>query len=503
MKEFAAFVLPPALAMTGMRMNRALLGKDLDTRLGFGARFALGLASAMAVFSQIILLAVLLGANIAGPLAWAAFIWGLVEFVLLIPQGLQGLKDFKIQPAHLWSILLLPLLYVGWIFGRLSVLEGTLEFDAMAFWVFKAKIMYLVQGKAFLDCLHQSNLGYIHWDYPMLVPGIYTLGYGLMGQVDEFVNKVWPFWMDVALVLAVLSLGNFWRRPRLLTAAMVLVFGFLPATFQFTRWEGGTIPMVFYISLSALLVVNALLHDSEIVLAAAVLVVIGCACAKLDGFVYGAIWACVLAHNCWLRGWLKKKVLWKAAASVVLLVPYALLRLQKPVAHYDSFWWRSGVATPATVLHRFPQTLFLEVCGRFFSHASFQWTNDQNHLKWTGQWTGWTCLINDQLFVLPWLVLPLLALGLWKARNRPAAISLSITILGMMAFLALVIACLAYVQADLAQGIAYNIGSGDRYFFPLFTAWFLGLASLWFPEPTPAAAEPTKPTKPAPQLRKK
>src|SRR5450759_3902794 len=237
MKECIAFLLPPTTAFVGMRINRLVLGQKLEERFGFGLRFALGLAIGMVMFSQAVLLTALAGINLSGLLAWTALIWGVVEACLLSPKLIVNLKQIIFQPGHLWLLLLLPVLYSWWVFGRLCTLEGTIEFDANAFWVFKAKLLYLEQGKNLVDILHQSNLGYAHMDYPMLVPCLYALDYGLVNGVDEFVNKVWPFWMMVALCLAVLSLAKIWKRPHPLPLFIVMLLCFLPASLQFIRKE--------------------------------------------------------------------------------------------------------------------------------------------------------------------------------------------------------------------------------------------------------------------------
>src|SRR5450759_1464091 len=237
MKEWLAFILPPATAFAGMRLARLVLGQKFEERFALGLRFAIGLAVGMLVFSQSVLLTALAGINASGLLAWGALIWGIVEVILLSPNLASGLKQIKFQPGHLWLLLLLPVLYSWWVFGRLCTLEGTIEFDANAFWVFKAKLLYLEQGKNLVDILHQSNLGYAHMDYPMLVPCLYALDYGLVNGVDEFVNKVWPFWMMVALCLAVLSLAKIWKRPHPLPLFIVMLLCFLPASLQFIRKE--------------------------------------------------------------------------------------------------------------------------------------------------------------------------------------------------------------------------------------------------------------------------
>ena len=104
--------------------------------------------------------------------------------------------------------------------------------------------------------------------------------------------------------------GNIRIRCPLLT---VVAFCFLPASLNFIRQEGGTIPMVFFASLTALLIVKAISGADEFYLAAAILAVAGCAMSKFEGIVYAAVWFCVLLPFCWRRGWLKKTILWKSA----------------------------------------------------------------------------------------------------------------------------------------------------------------------------------------------
>jgi hypothetical protein len=503
MKEFAAFILPPATALAGMRLSRLLLGKEIEAPFGAGFRFALGLAIGMFVFTQIVLLGGLAGFNAAGFLAWLAIVWGGVELVLQALKLPAAWKSITFQPGHLWLLLLVPLLYSWWIFGQLSTLEDTMEFDANAFWTLKAKIIFLVQGQAFIHTLHQTNLGYSHMDYPWLVPSLYALDYGIAGGVNEFFNKVWPFWMMVCLCLGVLSLGNFWKRPHPLPIAVVTVIGFLPATLEFMRKEGGTIPLVFYISMLALLLVNAISRENRLALVIAIPIIGGSAMAKFEGLVFGAFWLCVLFPFYWKRGWLKEKLVWKSAVVTgILLLPYVWYRLIKPVDYPLSSWWHAMIAAPGIVLVDYPKVLLMDVFGRFFNTGFFHWTlNGKTHPQWDGKWMGLSSLANEQMSVLPWLVLVLLAFSFWKKRQPRVLLSLTLAILGMLAFLPFVITCLCYTQSDtphapdLTYGFAYyeNVEMG-RYLYPFLTAWFLGIAYVWFANekmtPVPAGEAP-------------
>jgi hypothetical protein len=488
MKELLAFVLPPATALVGMRLIRLLLGEKFETLFGFGFRFVCGLGIGMLVFSQAVLAGALAGINTAGFLAWTAIVWGGAEIVLMAMKFPKLWKSLKFQTGHLWLLLLLPLIYLCWVFGRLSTLEGTLEFDANAFWVFKAKMLYLEQGANFLNLLHQTSLEYTHMDYPWLVPGLYALDYGVVGGVDEFVNKVWPFWMVMALCMGVLSLGNILKRPHPLPIVVVLVFCFLPASMQYIRWEGGTMPMVFYASLNALLLVNAITRADSSILAIAMPAMAGCAMAKFEGIVYGMVWFCALFPICWKYGWLKQKILWKSALVTGLcLLPFIWYRSAKPVPYPLSDWWEGALLAPGFVWACYPKALILFISARFFNGSFFDWQLINNiHLQWDGKWTGLNSLVNDQLSVLPWLLLVLLVFSLWKKRERLALSCLTAAILGVFAFLTFVMACLCYTQSD-TNTVNFTfafihigpLGMG-RYFYPFFVAWFLGITAVWF-----------------------
>jgi hypothetical protein len=406
-----------------------------------------------------------------------------VELAVIVPKCQAATRQIRLRRSHGWLLLLLPVLYSWWVFGRLSTLEGTLEFDANAFWVFKAKILYLEQGDKLVHWMRDSSLAYAHWDYPMLVPDLYVLNYGAVGGVDEFVSKVWPFWMVLALSLGVLSLGKVWENPHPLPVLTIIVLCFLPASLQFIRKEGGTIPMVFYVSLSTLLIFKAITNTQEIYLAAGIFAIAGCAATKLEGVIYAMFWLCTLLPICWRRGWLRKPVLWKAVGLAgVCLVPYVWLRLDKPFLHPLSAWWRTAISAPVPVLTHFRQSWFLDVGGRFFNGQFFRWqTDNHNHLQWAGGWIGPNGFVNEQLAVLPWILVILLTLGWWKGRGRLALGTVTVVMVGVLTFLVFVIACVPGTQDDLAYMIDYGTShAAGRYFYPFFAGWFLAASMIWF-----------------------
>ncbi|MGH7980067.1 MAG: hypothetical protein ACREE6_11895, partial [Limisphaerales bacterium] len=124
MKEFAAFCLPPATALAGMRLTSLTLGGKFNGQFGFGFRFAIGLGVGMLVFTQVVLLAALAGINASFVLAWLAIFWGLVEIAMVLAKLPGHSKNIQFQSRHLLLVLLFPLVYSWWVFGRLSTLEG-------------------------------------------------------------------------------------------------------------------------------------------------------------------------------------------------------------------------------------------------------------------------------------------------------------------------------------------------------------------------------------------
>lgn len=482
--DFVAFILPPATALVGMRLTRWLLGESFDAQFGFGFRFAFGLGVGMLVFTQLLLLIALGGVNGAPALARLDFVWGAVEAVLLARKIPTAAKSIRLKPGHLWLIFLIPLLYSWWVFGQLSTLEGTLEYDANVFWVFKSKIFFLDQGRELIHFLRQSNLGYMHMDYPMLVPCLYTLGYGAVGMVDEFVNKVWPFWMMVALCAAVVSLARIWSNPRLLPIAVITLIGFLPATIVFIRNEGATIPMVFCVSLATLLVARAISDKSNILPPAIVLALAICFSTKLEGAVFAGICGCALLPLCVGRKWLKDRIVWRTAAvAAICLVPYGLYRLTKPTPDDQSHWMGYFLTSPSSVLHVFPMVLFLNVFARFFGPQFFHWKADGNHIRWDGHWTGWSSLVNQDLSVLPWLLAGLLIFtAICKPKARKTLAVLSAVIAGIFLFLSFVIAALPHWTDSQFVDMTCNVTG--RQFYPFLVAYFLGIAGIWFRDDT-------------------
>ena len=489
MNELISILLPPAVGLAGMRLVRWLLGADYEARHGLGLRFAVGLGAGMLVSTQIVLLGTLLGLKLAGAVAGISFAWGSFELLLLGRKGAGNLKLPRFQRAHLWLLLLLPVAFYFWVFGRLSVVEGAMEFDGVSHWLVKSRMMYFRTGIDFLALAQKPQLAYAHWDYPLLVPILYTLNYAAIGEANEFIVKVWPCWMMLALCLAVLSLADAWRRPHPLPLAAVLVFCLLPATMYYIHREGGTAAMVFYAGLSTLLIIRALLRNEAATLAAAMLMLAGCAMSKFEGMLYSAAWSCPLLAVCWKRGWFKNIALWRTLLVAVLcVVPYIAFRLQKPAPHPESAWPQVAIHSPGPALKRFPEILGVGLARRFFHKDFAHWTETPDgRLEWSGTWQGFQTASNYQLHILPSLTLLLLGIGMWQRRHWRTLLALTFVVFGVFAFVAFVMACLPDLFPQGTEGGYVLAKTGDdmsRYSYPFFAAWFLGIVSIWFGEGT-------------------
>jgi hypothetical protein len=491
MKEWLAFLLPPATALVGMRISSLLLGKKLNEEFGFGLRFALGLCVGMFVFTQGVLFGAVIGKGLCAFLAWTILLWAVVEVDLLARKIFAGLKQFRFQIGHLWLLGLAPVVLLLWEYARLSVLEGVHEFDAAAFWLLKARILYFDHGKEFLKLLHTSNLAYTHMDYPWLAPGLYSLNYGAIGGVNEFVLKVWPFWMVVAVCGAILSIARFWHQPHPASILSIVLFCYIPATERYIGQEGATMPLMFGATTAAVFLVISLLRKSPYAMAAGILALACCAATKLEGVLYSILWAVPLSIYCWRLGWLKSPMIWKTILfAAFFFLPYAYVRLQKPVLYPEAYWAHDAAATPAKVIRRYPQTLFLGIGRRFFNNTFFHWDSpDKDHLHYIGTWQGRATFAGPDFSVLPWIFLAVLALTFWKKpQHRLTLSALLAVIVGQVLALSFVITSLRPKQDDLNEVIGFTGEIVGRYFYPFFVACFLGVMAIWMLDYT---SEPT------------
>ncbi len=153
---------------------------------------------------------------------------------------------------------------------------------------------------------------------------------------------------------------------------------------------------------------------------------------------------------------------------------------------------RTASDHPGTVLRRFPQTWTLNIINRFFSFDFFI-GKPPMEIMFNGPCNGpIESLVNPELSVLPWLLLFLVGFSLWwKARRRLALATLAGADYCSVHHSSFSISCLPRMQADVTNVINFsiNIDSVARYYYPFFTACFLGVLSVWFSD-SPATSTP-------------
>ena len=227
----------------------------------------------------------------------------------------------------------------------------------------------------------------------------------------------------MALCGAIFSIGRVWRQPHPAPILTIILLCYLPATERFLGQEGATIPLLFGVSTAALLLIISFLRGSPLALAAGVLALACCAATKLEGGLYAILWALPVSIYCWRRGWLRNPLIWKSVlVASCLLLPYVFIRLQKPVLYPEAHWLHDAAATPSSVLHRYPQTLFLGIGRRIFNGDFFNWDSpDKDHLHYIGHWQGRNSFTGPELSVLPWILLILIGFTFWKKPGRRLA----------------------------------------------------------------------------------
>jgi hypothetical protein len=177
-----AFLLPLAVALAGTRVVRWLF-KELKNVLSFGELLACGLALGAFFLTQGILALRMAGARPEHVFGIAVMIWAAVEIILFARQWRAQISKFKFNVRQLWWLLLIPAGLMSWCLFRLAGTEGLLEFDAVAFWAYKAKILYFFAGPDLWTWFKDPALNYANLDYPLLASLLHTFTYGVLGHV--------------------------------------------------------------------------------------------------------------------------------------------------------------------------------------------------------------------------------------------------------------------------------------------------------------------------------
>jgi hypothetical protein len=473
-----AFFLPLAVALAGTRVVR-LLFKDLENVLSFGELLACGLALGAFFLTQIILALRMAGVRAEQVLGIAVMLWAAVELFFLFRQRRANFFEFKFHVRLFWWLLLVPAGLMLWALFRLAGTEGLSEFDAVAFWAFKAKILYYCSGAELFGWFKNPALAYAHMDYPLLATLLHTLTYGVLGHVDEFVTKFWNQWMLLLLGLAILGAGKFpgGKKPWLLAAVATAVI-LLPQTLDFTRKEGGTIPMVFFASLSSLQLAIGMAEKNHDRIRLGLLLMMGTAMVKFEGVVLFGFWVILLLLDKDSRTvfWPLTRIGLAGVFGIVGWLPYAFLRLHGTALNAESAWPRQLVENTGTILKILPANLLAFVSRRFLNNDFAAWSAPDNaHAVWTGKWLGLSSFVDQSTLGLGWACLILVLLAWWRGGTvRWTVLRLFLVFLGFAVFLCIVWSSARSNPLNYTQSLAGSESiTGGRYLYPAFMAWFV------------------------------
>jgi len=471
-----AFLLPLAVALAGTRVVRWLF-KELENELSFGELLACGLALGAFFLTQGILGLRMAGARLEQVLGIAVMIWAAVEIILLFRQWRARNIKFSFNIRLLWWLLLIPAGLMSWCLFRLAGTEGLLEFDAVAFWAFKAKIFYYCAGSGLWTWLENPAFAYAHLDYPLLATLLHTLTYGVLGHVNEFVTKFWNQWMLVLLAWAVLGAGKFPVKKPWLTAPVATAIILLPLSIQFTRAEGGTIPLFFFSVLSSLQLAIGMVGKQPGRIRLGLLLLMATAMVKFEGIVLLGFWGVLLLLDKDSRAafWPLQRVGLAGLLGVAGWIPYVIFRLHHLPLSEESGFLGELIKHTATGLSMAAMVWVTFVDQRFWSGDFARWgAPDNHHAVWQGQWTGWESLFDQATLGMGWVCLLLVAVVWLRGGNlRWTVVRLAFVFFLFAAFLGLVWSGVNLEPLNYNDAItsAEAAGSG-RYLYPMLMSWF-------------------------------
>ena len=479
--EIVAGVLPLLVAGFGLWLLQMLFAFETES-MGLGEKFACGLALGCLFVSQVLFGGRLLGLEGERVLFWLL----LLGNAALVIRHFQSIKTAFTPAFKQWtrpaSFLGAPHLILIAALLWLAAVEGLTEFDAVAGWALKAKIIYLSRGPEIVQWFSEPRLAHAHLDYPVLVPVLHAFTYGVLGAVDEFVTKFWPVWMVVALVAAVLSVCGFPARNRLLAPAITLAVLCMPVTMQYVLAEGATVPAAFFSGLGCLECTLGIARSEKKRLWLGLFLLLGGALTKFEGVIVLFLWIAAVLGLPKTRNLLAfgRRECVLLALAIGLVVPYGALRLQIPQLHPDQLAIGNMARHPAKLAGTLPVVFPIMMGRQCVDDKLASWkVSDSGRVVWTGKWLGLQSLVNGYNLGWGWLCFALSIALIWMRDTRYAAIFLVSVALCFFGIIAAVYCGLPYFSFSLQRiiDITDNV-TGGRQLYPMFLAWGLSLVVL-------------------------
>ena len=233
-----AGILPLLAAAFGFWLLRFLFAFESNS-MGFGEKFAIGLALGSLCITQFLFVCRLVGLRFEQIVFWLILTGIVFEVIRYFKSNKNPTGRRLYSFLHPALLLLLPHIALLGALLWLAGVAGLNEFDAVAGWALKAKILFLFSGQDIIHRFSEPGLAHAHFDYPILVPMLHEFTYGVLGDINEFVTKYWSVWMLVGSMMCVLSMCGFPKKNRVLGPLITLVILCMPVTMEFVEGEGG------------------------------------------------------------------------------------------------------------------------------------------------------------------------------------------------------------------------------------------------------------------------
>ncbi len=492
-----AFLLPLLTALGGVWLLRFLF-TTLSERLPLAEQLACGLGLGMMAVAALTLGVKLCGFHGRGWVLGLTAAGALTELWRdrkVFRNGIAGgLRKTVSHPVA--AVILAVGVLVFLILFRLAGLEDINEFDAIADWMFKAKIFFLCPGHEIVGWFSNPRLAYAHLDYPTLVPSLHAATYDSIGHVDEFVTKFWPAWMLLFLLVALASLSRGGKGrvpgPHFFLLGVLL----LPFTQTYVQMEGGTLPMVFFTVMGFGQCALGLVEKERARLGLGLTLLFGAAMTKFEGMIFLTLTA----------GWIL--LLPSARLSLkpsprpgrmlgfcfLAALPFLCLRAQIPVLNFESGWAGYAVAHPVTTFSSAPKFLLIMLARLFVNPDFANWDAGDGQIHWTGQWAGLSSLYNPMTLGLAWVGM-LMTILLWvgaPARRPMILWTLAVFISAAIAISVVFGSLVNLYGLNVLLGWINDNVSG-RYLFPMLLAWVTTMVILFYRDfsatPSPPRAQ--------------
>jgi len=250
-------------------------------------------------------------------------------------------------------------------------------------------------------------------------------------------------------------------------------------TLDFTRKEGGTIPMVFFAVTSSIQLAIGMVDKQPGRIRLGLLLLMATTMVKLEGAILFGLWCILLLldKDCRAVFWPVRRILLTVVAGVASWLPYLVLRLEGTAPNTESAWPGQLIHNTGTVLGILPMNLIAFLSRRFFNSDFASWgAPDNQHAVWQGKWDGLASFVDQATLGVGWACLLVLILACLRGgKLRWTALKLFLVFIGFTFFL-----CIVWSSAR-SNPLVYNdslaAGSdtitGGRYLYPVFMSWFV------------------------------